>query len=219
MRIAVIVAAYNEQRHISEVVRGIIAAGQRWVVVVDDGSKDQTAELASKAGATVLHHLINCGKGAAMKTGADYAVLNGADAIIFIDGDGQHDPIELKDFARELRTGRQIVFGYRRQTRSMPWARRLGKWMLTHAVRWLYGMRLHDILCGYRALTSQAYKQVLWHSSRYGVESEMVALAGKKRLTYSEIPIKTIYHDRYKGVTAVDGVRILWNLCWWRVFR
>lgn len=219
MKTAVVIAAYNEAKHIAAVVKGVRAAGYTWIIVVDDGSRDHTAELAKKAGATVLKHIINCGKGAAMKTGADYAAEEKADVIVFLDGDGQHDPKEIPRFMAEIRAGNDIVFSYRRQARHMPLARRLGRWTLTHAVTALYRVRLQDILCGYRAATRRGYRNVRWHSSGYGVESEMVALTGKHRLRYSQIPINTIYHDRYKGMTVIDGLRILWNLFWWRLFR
>jgi len=212
----VVVAAYNEERHIADVVRRCKAQGFP-VIVANDGSRDHTAELAERAGAMVVSHITNLGKGAVMKTGAEHAKELSAKAIIFLDGDGQHKPEELPLFLRDLNLGNQIVFGYRKQTGNMPFLRSLGKFMTRSVVRIFYNLDLEDILCGYRALTIDAYNKVKWVSRDYSVESEIIARAGKQNLLYSEFEIATIYHDNYKGVTIFDGIGILLNLIWWRM--
>jgi glycosyltransferase involved in cell wall biosynthesis len=213
--IAVIVPAHNEARHIADLVRRTRALGFD-VVVVDDGSRDRTSALAREAGAIVLRHLVNMGKGAAMKTGADYAVGRGYAAVVFMDGDGQHNVAELPLFLRHLRR-HEIVFGARHETRSMPLVRRLGKEVMSLVVKHFYRLQLHDILCGYRGIRASAYPKVRWESHGYNVETEMIARAGKYNLTYREFPIATIYHDKYKGMTVIDGVRLVWSLIWWRM--
>lgn len=213
----VIVAAHNEERHIAEVVRRCKAAGFPNVVVANDGSKDKTAQLAQAAGAMVVTHIVNLGKGAVMKTGADYAVAHGAKAVVFIDGDGQHKPEELPKFLARLRQGYGIVFGYRKQTKKMPFLRGLGKIVTRTVVRLFYNLDLQDILSGYRALTAETYRKVRWTSCDYRVESEMIARAGKENIRYSEFEIATIYLDSYKGVTVIDGIKILFYLVTWRM--
>jgi glycosyltransferase involved in cell wall biosynthesis len=188
------------------------------VIVVDDGSRDNTTQLATSAGATVLRHVINLGKGASMKTGAEYAIQYGAQAIIFVDGDGQHDPKLLKEFISKLRKY-DIVFGFRRRNNSMPAVLRFGNWFLSIVIKRLYGMNLHDSQCGYRALTRRAYEAVRWRSTDYSVESEMIANAGKHDLRYAEQEIPTVYHDKYKGTTPLDGIPIVLRLFWWRFTR
>lgn len=214
----VIALAYNEQRHIGDVVKQCKKEGFKKVVVVDDGSKDHTTERAQEAGAIVLRHAVNMHKGAAMKTGAEYALVKGAKAIIFLDGDGQHSPSELSMFLDELNKGYDIVFGARKVGRNMPIVRRLGKILTGITARLLYGMKIHDVLSGYRALRSEAYEAIKWSSLGYTVESEMVARAGKANLKYSEITIKTIYHDKYKGVNVAHGISIMGKMLWWRLF-
>ena len=86
-------------------------------------------------------------------------------------------------------------------------------------VRLLYGIQLNDTQCGFRAFTSDAYKKVRWNSSDYSMESEMIARAGKQNLKYVQIPIETIYSDRYKGTTIVDGMKIVMNMIWWKLFN
>jgi glycosyltransferase involved in cell wall biosynthesis len=213
----VVIAAYNEEKHILAVVKKVLAQGFSHVIVANDGSRDKTAELAEKTTAIVLSHITNLGKGAVMKTGADYAFANSAKAVIFMDGDGQHDPSELGLFVNALNKGNQIVFGCRRQTKKMPFVRKLGK-MLTHTtVKLFYNLDLEDVLSGYRALTKEAYAIVRWDSRDYRVESEMIARAGRNNLKYTQFEIATIYHDNYKGVNIFDGIKMLFYLVWWRM--
>jgi UDP-N-acetylglucosamine---dolichyl-phosphate N-acetylglucosaminyltransferase len=213
----VIIAAYYEEKHISDVVRRVKKQGFKNIVVVDDGSKDKTTSLAQKEKVIVLRHMVNLGKGAAMKTGAEYALLNGAKGVIFLDGDGQHKPEELPLFVKELRKGYDIVFGYRKLNEHMPFVMRFGNWFISTIVRVLYRMDLHDVTSGYRALSARAYEQIRWTSRDYRVEVEMIARAGKQHLNYSQFEIATIYHDKYKGTTFLDGFPIVGNLLWWRI--
>lgn len=212
----VIVPAYHEQKRIGDVVKKILATGFSNVIVVDDGSHDDTGSIAHAAGAVVLTHILNLGKGAAMKTGADCAVQQGAKAIVFVDGDGQHNPEELGLFLEQLNLGKEIVFGARRQG-VMPLERRVGRWLIRAAIKLVYRFELHDPLGGYRAVTAAAYKKIRWTSRGYGVESEMIARAGKEVLEYAEVPVQTIYHDRHKGMTVVDGIKVMVGLIWWRI--
>jgi glycosyltransferase involved in cell wall biosynthesis len=213
----VILAAYNEATHISAVVHGVKRQGFSHIIVVDDGSRDHTVDLAVRAGATVLHHMINLGKGAAMKTGAEYALRQGAKAMIFMDSDGQHKPEELPLFVRQLEKGFDIVFGARKRTKHMPLFRRVGNWIITKTVHLFYRMDLTDVTSGYRAMTAKAYRCVRWTSRDYSVESEMIARAGKNNLKHTEFTIATIYHDKYKGMSVFDGLRIVFRLIWWRM--
>ncbi len=215
----IIVAAYNEERHIADVVRRVRAAGYRNVVVADDGSKDRTSALADTAGAHVVRHIINLGKGAALKTGADYAVACGATRLVFIDGDGQHRPEEIRGVLSLLHGKTDIVFTYRAGGDRAPFVRRLGGRIITTMIRLFYTYELKDALCGMRAMTASAYRKVRWTSRDYSVESEMIANAGIHFLHAREASISTVYHDSYKGMTVIDGLRTVWHLVWWRMTR
>ena len=92
----IVIAAYNEEKRITHVIEGIKAQHYHNIVVVDDGSKDNTRNVAAAAGATVLQHIINRGQGAALKTGIDFALQNNADIIVTFDADNQHQPEEIK---------------------------------------------------------------------------------------------------------------------------
>jgi len=210
-----VIPAHNEEKHIGDVVR----QAKKYVdnaVVVDDGSRDGTVEEAKKSGAIVLKHLVNLGKGAALKTGCDYAIKNKADIIVAIDADAQHNPKEIPKFIGAVKM-HDVAIGYRKLNMSMPFILRFGNWFINKTIRFLYGVKIKDSQCGYRAFTSEAYKKLRWKASDYSMESEMIAKIGKHRLSYAEVPIETIYSDKYKGTTILDGIKIVFNLLLWRL--
>lgn len=213
----VVIAAYNEEKHIAAVINETRKFCKN-IIVVDDGSKDKTCQIAKSKGVTALKHVINLGKGAAVKTGCDFALQKGAEVLLLIDADGQHEPKEIPRFLKELKN-KDIVFGYRKFTKKMPIIMRFGNKFINATTKLLYGIELKDTQCGYRALTAKAYKKVRWNSTGYPMESEMIANAGKNKLKYTEIPIRTIYSDKYKGTTVIDGVKIVLNMLLWRLKR
>ena len=158
------------------------------------------------------------GKGAALKTGCDYAVKNGAEFIIALDADAQHDPSDIPRFIEKLKKY-DVVFSYRKLSGKMPLVLRFGNWIISNIVRNLYNVSLKDTQSGFRAFSKSAYKKIKWNASDYSMESEMISRAGKQRLKYVQIPIETIYSDRYKGTTVIDGVKIVLNMFWWKLFN
>jgi len=212
-----VIPAYNEEKNIS----GIIKKTKKYVenvLVVDDGSRDKTRHAAEQANAMVLSHIINLGKGAALKTGCDFAVGKGADFIVALDADAQHNPDNIPRFIEKLKKY-DIVFSYRKASSKMPIVLRFGNWFISNVVNVLYGIRLSDTQCGFRAFSKAAYKKIRWNASDYSMESEMISRAGKQRLKYVQMPIETIYSDKYKGTTIVDGIKIVLNMVWWRLFN
>lgn len=216
-KVWVVIPAYNESRHISDVIKGVRKHIKN-IIVVDDGSKDKTSDSAKRSGATVLRHIINLGKGAALKTGCDYSLKKQANIIIAIDADGQHDPKEISNFLKALQNI-DIVFGQRKLSKNMPFIFRFGNWFIDKTTKILFNIRLKDTQCGYRAFTANAYKKIRWKASDYSMESEMIANAGKKHLKYKVVPIQTIYSEKYKGTTVFDGLKIVLNMLKWRLFR
>jgi len=211
----IVIAAYNESKKIADVIDRTKKFCKN-IIVVDDGSRDKTYDIAKSKGVIALRHIINLGKGAAVKTGCNLAVEKGAKFVILIDGDGQHEPEEVPKFLKALEHS-DIVFGYRRFSKKMPIVFRFGNTFINLMTRILYGIKLKDTQCGYRALRADAYKKVRWNASDYAMESEMIANAGKHNLKYDEIEIKTIYNDKYKGTTVIDGIKIVLNLILWRL--
>jgi glycosyltransferase involved in cell wall biosynthesis len=216
-KLFVIIPAHNEQKHIGLVIEKVKKYTKN-IIVVDDGSTDNTFNIAKNEKITVLRHIINTGKGAALKTGCIYALKKGAEKLIFIDADGQHEPKEIPRFLKELKNA-EIVFGSRTFNEKMPVIFKFGNKVINSLNKLLFGIKLRDTQSGYRAIRADAYKKIKWNSSDYSVEAEMVAKAGKKKLKYKEIGIKTIYSDRYKGTTVIDGIKIVLNMLWWRISR
>ncbi|MFO7711183.1 MAG: glycosyltransferase family 2 protein [Candidatus Woesearchaeota archaeon] len=213
----IVIAAFNEEKHIQKVLRETKRLCEN-IIVVDDGSSDATYELAKKEGVIALRHVINLGKGAAIKTGCDYATRAGAKMLILMDADGQHEPADIPRFREALRDN-DIVFGYRKLNRSMPKVYRLGNFSINLMSQILFGIKIRDTQCGYRAMTANAYRRVRWDATDYSMESEMIANAGRHDLRYKEIEIKTQYHDNYKGTTVIDGLKIGFNMIRWRITR
>jgi len=213
----VVIPAYNEQNTIKELILKIKEYTNNIVVVVDGGT-DNTFNLAKEQKVHVLNHIVNLGKGSALKTGVDFAIKQGANKIIAIDGDLQHDPAEIPKFIENL-NNYEVIFSYRIITNEMPFVLRFGNLIINTVTKILYNIKLKDTQCGYRAFTAEAYKKIKWESSDYFMESEMIANVGKYKLKYTQIPIKTIYSDKYKGTTILDGIKIVINLFWWRLAK
>lgn len=220
MKIFVVVPLFNEKKHIADVIKDI-SAYKLPVVVVDDGSSDNS-ELIIKnlefKNLTFLEHGVNLGKGAAMKTGAEYAFSKGADAVIFMDADGQHKASDLSGFIKLLNGGKyDVVFGSRNLNMGVPFVRYMGNKIASVIAAFLFGTYVSDAICGFRALTKRGYKRVKWESVGYGVEIEMVARVGKYKISHTEIPVETVYYDHVKGVTLLDAFGILGQVVKWKL--
>ncbi len=220
MKITIVIPAYNEGRRLNQVIASIRKMTSGFpIIIVDDGSK-RPVRLRAKSDLTILRHQINLGKGAALKTGVDYAFDHQAQAVILMDADGQHDPAEIPDFVEKLEQKYDLVFGTRRTGQDMPMSRLLLNKFSSILVNLLFGVYVSDIPSGFRALTQKAYRKVFWESARYSVETEMVVNLGKHRdeLKYIEIPVKTVYKDLYKGFTVLNALSIFWQVLWWKLF-
>ena len=187
MKIFVVIPLFNEEKHIVSLLKDLLPY-KLTIVVVDDGSSDDSRFkiLNSKfRNVILLEHKINLGKGAAMKTGADYAFSHGADAVVFMDSDGQHNPEDLVKFIRKLEEKKYgAIFGSRNLNLGAPLVRYLGNKFASVLVSSLFGVYVSDILSGFRAVTKNAYEKIGWESSGYGVETEMVIRTGKAKVKF-----------------------------------
>lgn len=219
-QICIVIPSFSEGQRLKKTLVGIRKVLPKIpIIVVDDGSTPPE-ELVGTNNTTLIRHQLNLGKGASLKTGIEYAYSHGFMAVIMMDADGQHDPVHLPEFVKQLsKHHHDIVFGTRSRTLDVPLTRYLGNKLVALIIRRLFGVYVIDILSGYRAITKKAYSRIRWDSSRYGVETEMVARLGKvkEKLSWTEIPINTIYIDKYKGVTFMDGLKILINSLWWKL--
>jgi glycosyltransferase involved in cell wall biosynthesis len=193
--IGAVIPAYQEGGRIGEVVRRALAFVDQ-VVVVDDGSTDGTAEEARAAGARVVRHPTNLGKGQAIRTGIRAAIRSGWEAALFLDGDGQHDVGEIPRMLEAYgRTRAAIVLGNRMggDLASMPrlriWTNRLTSLVVAGLAR----TGVHDCQCGFRRLAVAPVSRLRLTTHRYQTESEMLIRAGRAGLSIVEVSIRTRY--------------------------
>ncbi len=213
MNIAII-PAFNE----SSTIREVIEKTKKYVdkvIVVDDGSNDNTFNEAELADIR-LKHVVNIGKGLALKTGFEAAINENADIIITIDSDLQHDPDEIPNFLEKIKDN-DIVIGTRQLNEKMPLIFRAGNSLIHYIFRFLFNLKIKDTQCGFRAFKADTYSLIKWQASNYAVETEVLAKAGKNNLKIAEIPIKTIYADKYKGTNIIDGIKIIFNMIKWKL--
>lgn len=218
MRVFAVIAAFREVPRVQASVRACLPYVER-VVVVDDGSHDGTAEEAEKGGALVLRHAINRGQGAALKTGTLAALQLGADAIVHIDADGQHDPSYIPVLLEPIRSGEvDVVFGSRYmgiKAIDMPWKRQ----MLMNGIRlfniFVLGVPSHvrDPQTGLRAFHAEAGRQLDFKQDRMAHCSEILRYV-THHLRWKEIPVQVRYtkDTTLKGQWRGGAVRIVWQL-------
>ncbi len=193
----IVIPAFNEGSVIGDTVRAVVTRYPR-IVVVDDGSSDDTWLLAQEAGAAVLRHPINLGQGAALQTGIVYALKCGAELIVTFDGDGQHQVEDVDDMIDTLlRTGSDVALGSRflGSTVGLPWKRRI---MLKGAVifTWLTtGLKLTDAHNGLRVLTRRAAQMLEIRQNGMAHASEIIRNIAHLRLRYVEVPMTIIYTE------------------------
>lgn len=217
MRVMVVIPVFNEKTELADLVASIKQFDfVDELVIVDDGSRKIIREVG---GATVLRHVVNLGKGSAMKTGAVYCFSKGATHVIFMDGDGQHLASDLPKFYKKIESGFDIVLGARKIGKDQPIIRSFGNKFASRYIQLMFGHKFQDILSGFRSISHRAFVLTQWESKRYGVETEMAARFGmmQDKLTISEISIGTIYNDKYKGVTIMDALNILFETIWWKL--
>ena len=219
--ICALIPAYNEGKNIGNLVRGLLP-GIKNVVVVDDGSIDRTARQAGESGAVVLRHQDCQGKGAALRTGYDYCLSRGFDAVLNLDGDGQHDWREAEKFfkiAAETRAG--IIIGNRMgEVKNMPRLRLLTNRVTSNIVSFLARQKIEDSQCGYRLIQRPVLEKVKLSTAHFDAESELLINAGRLGFKIVSVPIETIYRGEASKINKVVDtcrfIRLIWRSLWRR---
>jgi glycosyltransferase involved in cell wall biosynthesis len=211
MHIACIIPAYNEAKYITKVVTGVQPFVNE-IIVVDDGSTDQTAVLARAAGATVLSHIINRGQGAALRTGTQYALNKGLDIIVHFDADDQFSAEEIPAVVGPLISGRAAaVLGSRflGKKSRLPKLKKILLLPLARLVnRLLFNVRLTDPQSGFRALNRETAQKIKISSDGMAHCSEILYQLSKYKIPLLEVPITVRYHNygqRFSGGLKIIG--------------
>jgi glycosyltransferase involved in cell wall biosynthesis len=209
---AVVIPCFNEGATIAGVVRGALQH-LPLVVVVDDGSTDKTSEAAQAAGARMVRHDTNCGKGAALRTGLALAVKQGFEWAVTLDGDGQHAPDDIPAFLRCAgQTGALLVIGNRmHNAQAIPWLRRqVNSWMSWQLSR-RAGRPLPDTQCGFRLIHLETWASLSLKTEHFEVESEMLMAFLAAAYSVAFVPIQTIGRRRNSRIDPLAD-----SLRWWK---
>lgn len=209
-QIVVVIPAYNEERFIGSVV---LKARQHagTVLVVDDGSTDATAEIAEAAGAIVIRHEQNRGKGTTLNTGLRHTRTLEPDVVVVLDGDGQHLPEQIATVAEPVLTGQaDIVVGsrYLDSNSRVPAHRIWGHRVFGFITNQISGVATTDSQSGFRAFSPKALRSLSFHSNGFSVESEMQFLAREHNLRLLEVPITIQYPDKPKRPVVAHGLLV-----------
>lgn len=204
MLVAAVIPAYNEARSLCEVVRRTSRYVDR-VYVVDDGSSDGT----SRVDARVIRHDRNRGKGAALRTGFRVAIREGADAIVTLDGDGQHDPAWIPTLLASFAEA-DLVVGCRARRGPMPFPRILSNGFSSVLISLLTRRRLGDVHSGLRVYRARRLAALEIRSRRFEVEVELVLKAARAGWRIVHVPVPTLYgSERSKISPVLDAARFL----------
>jgi polyprenyl-phospho-N-acetylgalactosaminyl synthase len=222
-QIYVVIAAFNEAAVIARVVSDVRRAGYP-VIVIDDGSRDVTADIAGAAGAAVVRHPFNLGQGAALQTGIEHALAQGAEVIVTFDADGQHRAADIARLVQALAEERaDFALGSRflGQSLNLPPLRRLMLKAATLFTRLTTGLALTDTHNGLRAMTRRGAAAIRLRQNRMAHASELLSQIGESGLRYVERPV-TIEYTAYslaKGQNMRDAVFVLLDLFALRLYR
>lgn len=194
MRVAALIPAYQAAERLGGVLLGLQALeASPDVLVVDDGSRDATAEVARQYGARVLSFAANRGKGHALLAG--FEALRDYDGVVTLDADGQHPPECFPAFVEAAQRGADLVLGTRARTPSMPPARRFANAFSSGWTTWLAGQTVSDSQSGYRLYTGRLLRRTPITPGRYEVETEVVVRASRLGFRITEVVIPTVYGD------------------------
>ncbi|MDD4979927.1 MAG: glycosyltransferase family 2 protein [Candidatus Omnitrophica bacterium] len=211
MKICVVIPTYNEVDHIAGLIKKIKEQALE-VVVVDDGSSDNTCGIAQENGAIVLRNPDNEGKGASLIRGFNYVFDKGFDAVITMDGDGQHLPEEIPYFVRLAKySDSSILIGNRMlKKKDMPLARIFTNKFMSWFISSLAGQKIPDTQCGFRLIKKEVLDKINLRTRKYETESEIIIKAARLGFKVESVPIKTIYRGEKSQINPIiDTLRFI----------
>ena len=217
----IVLPAYNESKIIREVIKEIQDAGYQKIILVDDGSTDDTYQVASAIpGIIALRHKINRGKGAATKTGIEAVKMLDASVVVTLDSDGQHNPEDIARLIQPILDGKcEVSLGTRlKNPKGMTWYKILAN-HIGNAVTWyIYGLWVSDSQSGFRAYSRHAVELINTKTDRYEYDSEVIREIYLHKLKYCEIPIEVRYTEYSMGKIQkqgfINGLKTLYKIIW-----
>jgi glycosyltransferase involved in cell wall biosynthesis len=220
MKKAILITLYNEEPRINNVLKKLKKYD---LILVNDGSTDKTLEIIQKfKNAKVISYKKNKGKGYALKRGIAYAKKNKYDRLILMDGDGQHNPIEIKKFIKKLDEGYDFVIGSRfiKNNSNIPLSRRIILYGGKIIEKVLIGIELTDAHNGYRAMNKKSINKIKLTENRMSYASQLMFEIKNHNLKYCEVPVKITYSKETldKGTGSLfTGFKILYRLIWLKI--
>jgi glycosyltransferase involved in cell wall biosynthesis len=212
-QVLALIPAYNEAQRVGKVVSETLA--HLPVLVVDDGSGDDTGQQAEQAGATVLKQNPNQGKGAALQAGFQWAVEQGYNAVITLDADGQHDPAEIPKFLQAYASNQSDLIIGKRDFSQMPPVRRLANWLGGLTYSWALGQSVPDNQSGYRLISRRLIEALPASDERgFEFEVEMITICVRRGFSLGWVPIQTIYAGESSHINPAAHVKNFARLVW-----
>ncbi len=211
MKIYLVIPTYNEAKTIAGIIRKI-RQQELEVVVIDDGSLDNTYEIAKDNGAIVLRNENNEGKGASLIKGFHYAQDRDCDAVITMDGDGQHLPEEIPYFIRLAKYSNSGIFIGNRmfKIKNMPFVRVFTNKLMSWLISFVAGQSIPDTQCGFRLIKKEVLEKINLKTSKYETESEIIIKASRLGFKIESVPIKSIYSGEKSQINLViDTLRFI----------
>ena len=225
MDIAIVIPAFNEEKNIAKVINDLKKNGYNDIIVVDDGSTDNTHSKALENGAIVLKHIINRGQGAALRTGIEYALKRGAKAIVTFDADGQHKAKDIKKLVVPIKKGiADVALGSRfigKAKEKIPFSRKILLKIATLMIWFFYGTKMSDAHNGLRCFSPKAAEKIKITQDGMSHASEIIEEIVRNRLNYIEVPVEIRYTKTSlaKGHGSLaQAIKILWDMFWKKFF-
>jgi len=215
-KIIAVIPAYNEESRIGNVINGVLGFVDK-AVVVNDASGDNTSIVSRDKGACVIDLPENKGVGFATRVGCEHALSLGAEIIVTIDADGQHDPRDIPKLIEPIINGEAgIAFGIRPRDKRMPLAKRIANALLYLVTKVTFSSDIKDPLTGFHAFTKDCYHRLSLESSGYEIVVEFVYKTLANKIKHKQAIVETIYNNKDKGMKKRHGFKVLIFILKWR---
>lgn len=204
MKICILIPILNEAKTIRSIVAELVSKGHD-VLVIDDGSTDNSGELARQGGATVISNEVNQGKGCSLQIGFQHILQQGFDGVITMDGDGQHAISDLKHFIDSPHLSKETVINGNRMdgAKDMPFVRRWTNRFMSALISGVCGQKVRDSQCGFRYIGADVLKTLKLTSGCYEIESEILIKSSKNGFAIHSVPVQTIYGEETSNINPV----------------